>query len=219
MKIRAAVHAILAEISAFESVFNARSVAVRRSQLPAVRIYITHDEWQNQTQAHDLGFWRAVATLTVQVIVEAGEDPKCADQLDILCAVVKHALLTDARFRQYVHLVEGITTDIQLDDAGEQRTAIGTLEFAVHYAECTMRDFGDLDDEVPDPTDPEAPPVARWKRTRFGVDVIDPAADPNTGKDRVEQGLEYGYRGGFPGPDGRIEADLTFNFPEKKDEP
>jgi hypothetical protein len=55
----------------------------------------------------------------------------------------------------------------------------------------------------------------RYERMHVDVDVIDPAADPNTtGHPTVPPN---GYPGGYPGPDGRIE--MTLDLPRPTDPP
>jgi hypothetical protein len=49
---------------------------------------------------------------------------------------------------------------------------------------------------------------------RLHVDVIDPAADPNTGEPGTPPNVEGGYPGGYPGPDGRVEAEFEVVNPE-----
>lgn len=196
MAIRAVTHEVLSGLAVFGSVYNARTIGLRRPPMPTVRIFMLRDAWHNHAPTHDLGWFLCTGTLTVQIVIEGHDDPAVSDKLDVLCSLATHALLTDIRWRELVHRVEDVTTDITLDDQGEMRTAIATIEMAVVYQECAVRDFDD-----------------DFRNVRLYVDFIDPPADPNTGPPGTPPNVPGGYVGGYPGPDGRIELAAQWDVP------
>jgi len=220
MRLRRTAHDILSELAAFKSVFNARSIQLRRAQLPAVRIFVNNDALTNDHSFHNLGWYVGTCGLSIQVIVESGSDPETADILDVLCSHALHALFVDPRWNRMAR-VSDITTDITLDDSGEMRTATASILMSVEYTDCMMRDYGTWGEGDDGTKNPEG--AADFKSIRFGIDVIDPAADPNTAEypNPPNVGPPHGYEGGYPGPDGRIEiaAEWVFPPPDEDEQP
>jgi hypothetical protein len=119
-----------------------------------------------------------------------------ATPLDQLCAQISCALLPNPTWLAPIEGLEKWATRIELGrvDETERPTAAATITATVNYtciAEPVITDlFGTM-----------------W----LDVDVIDPAADPNTTGHPTTP--PDGYPGGYPGPDGRVEVRAVVVMP------
>jgi len=174
----------------FRGVYDSRLPQLRRNLLPAVRLY-------TQASAQGLSIsipeFRSTAELIIQVMAEDTGDVELAERMDRYCEIVKARLMSDGDWLQLFERIVSITTEYESTVEGEWRVSTANLTFALQYTEVFE------------------PLIVDWLQTvGMKVDVIDPAADPNTGQPPNIQG---GYHGGYPGPDGRIEAEATFTNP------
>lgn len=188
----------LAELPAFKHVYDSRLPQMKRELLPAIRVYTNTT---NQVgRSISIPDFLSTAHLLVQVICEDITDARIAERVDRYCEVVKCRLLSDGEWLKIFERVLSIDTEIDRNVEGEWRLTTATLDFALQYS-CAWE-----------------PDIRDWLETvHLDVDVIDPAADPNTGPPGTPPNVEGGYVGGFPGPDGRIEVDARFVNPTPPD--
>lgn len=184
----------LASLPVFKGVYDSRLPQLKRELLPAVRVYTTSQNMVGLSLS--IPDFRTTAHLLVQIVCEDITDALIAERIDRYVEIVKARLLTDGEWLQLFERVLSIDTDVERNIEGESRLTYATLDFAVQYT-CAWETY------VPD-----------WLESLdIRVDVIDPAADPNTGPFGTPPNVEGGYRGGYPGPDGRIEVDARFLNP------
>jgi hypothetical protein len=171
----------------FKRVYDSRLPAITREELPAVRIYTAA---ASQGLSISIPEFRTIAQLVIQIICEDITDAAIAERVDVYCDIVKARLLSDGAWLQLFERVLSIETEIERSVEGEWRSTVATLTFGIQYTEAWP------------------PYIPDWLETvRIKVDVIDPAADPNTGEPGTPPNVPGGYPGGYPGPDGRIEID------------
>jgi hypothetical protein len=193
-KLRQETVARLVDLGIFRNVYDSRLPQMKRELLPAVRIYTNS---ANQLgRSISIPDFLTTAHLLVQIICEDTTDAAIAERMDVYCEVVKGKLLCDGKWLQLFERVATIDTEIERTVEGEWRLTTATLDFGLQYS-CAYE-----------------PVVPDWLQTvHMKVDVIDPAADPNTGEPGTPPNVDGGYEGGYPGPDGRIEVDATFVNP------
>jgi hypothetical protein len=170
----------------FRDVYDSRLPQLKRGMLPAVRVYTAAS---SQGLSISIPEFRSTAQLIIQIIAEDGADPALAERMDRYADIVKARLLSDGVWLQLFERVLSIESEYDRTVEGEWRMTTVSLTFGIQYT------------EVWEPLVPD------WLETvAIKVDVIDPAADPNTGNP--------GYPGGYPGPDGRIEIAATVINPQ-----
>ena len=179
----------------------------RERPLPAIGVYTLGE------RAVPLGLGnmgpiqlRQSLTITIEALVEQLTDNTqtpddrlridTATPLDTLCAQISCALLPNPTWLDPIEGLERWETRIELGrvDETERRTAAATITATVNYT-CIAE-----------------PVIADYLGTVWlDVDVIDPAADPNTTGHPTTP--PDGYPGGYPGPDGRIEVQFPVTLP------
>ena len=178
----------------FKGVYDSRLPQMKRELLPAVRVYTAA---ASQGLSISIPEFRTTASLVVQIVCEDSTDPALAERIDRYCDIVKGRLLSDADWLQIFERVLNIETEFDRQIEGEWRLTTATITFGIQYTEA-------WEPYVPD-----------WLETvRTNIDVIDPAADPNTGEPGTPPNVPGGYPGGYPGPDGRVEAEFIVVNPE-----
>jgi hypothetical protein len=182
----------------------------RERPLPAIGVYTLDERGTPMTLGgSNMGpfQFRQSLELRIEVVVELPTD---ADQtpderlrldtavpLDRLCAQVERATRRNPDWYIPCDSIEGIEAWWTHQELGrvedtDRRTAAAIVTALVNY------------------TDIDEPEIAdRLEDVGIAVDVIDPAADPNTTGHPTEPPPHY--PGGYPGPDGRIEVE--FNVP------
>lgn len=197
---------LLAELPFFAgNVFNSRMPVIRRDLLPCARIYTASDQRASISSMNSTSGYLGLSLLTIQVTVEAAADPAASDLLDLYCEAVEIKLLQSQAWLCFSSLVNSIDTIFETDVQGEMRTTTASMTFALKYQD-TSGVTG-----VPVITDTEGVPLEDLERILMMIDVIDPAADPNTTGHPTEP--PDGYPGGYPGPDGRIEMGFVIELP------
>lgn len=183
---------ILAELPFFNgNVFNSRIPALRRDLLPCVRIYTSADQRDPISTLNGTTGYTGHCTLVVQVTAEAAADPAASDLVDLYVEACEVALMQRQSWQCFFELIERIETLYELDVQGETRVVTASLTFVGRYTDNGV-------------TGIPVEPLPDLLRVGLLVDVIDPAADPNTtGHPTLPPD---GYPGGYPGPDGRIEV-------------
>jgi hypothetical protein len=182
----------------FREVFDSRQPQLKREMLPAVRVYTSST---SQGLSISIPEFRTTTSLVVQICAEDVTDAATALRVDELAEAVKVRLLCDPWWLRLFERVDSIDTEVDRNIEGEWRTSICTLTFHLQCTEAYQY-------EPPD-----------WlEKIHLDVDVIDPAADPNTGPPGTPPNVEGGYVGGHPGPDGRIEVAAEFLTPPRKPE-
>jgi hypothetical protein len=194
---------LLMELPFFEgNVFNSRIPVLRRDLLPCARIYTTLDQRTPETALNVVSPHNGLATLTVQVTVEAAADPACSDLLDLYVEAVEIKLLGSQAWLCNIAGIQSVDTVYELDALGEMRTANANVTFGLRYWEPARDVVTDLDGAL----------LPTLERVLLQIDMIDPAADPNTTGHPTAP--PDGYPGGYPGPDGRIELSAAITLPE-----
>jgi hypothetical protein len=149
----------LAELAAFRTALDTRQVQLRRSMLPAVRVYTSASATNLSANVNQ---FRTMTSLIVQIIAEDTNDAANAELVDTLCAAAKSRLLCDPSWLGLIERVLSVETVLDYNAEGESRTVIATLTFSLQ------------DSELYEPVIPD------WlESVRLRVDVISPAADPN----------------------------------------
>ena len=178
----------------FRGVYDSRLPQIKRELLPAIRVYTASS---SEGLSISIPEFRSRASLVIQIICEDVTDPALAERVDRYCDIIKGRLLSDGAWLQIFERVLSIETEVDRTVEGEWRLTTATLSFTLQYT------------EVWEPYIPD------WlESVHIKVDVIDPAADPNTGEPGTPPNVEGGYPGGYPGPDGRIEIDTRIFNPE-----
>lgn len=184
----------LAELSAFPRVYDSRLPQLKRELLPALRVYTNSASHQGRSLS--IPDFKTTAHLIVQIVCEDITDVTIAERIDVYCELVKNRLLCDGKWLQLFERIATIDLEIDRSVEGEWRLTTATLDFGFEYS-CSFE-----------------PVVPDWLlAVHMKVDVIDPAADPNTGEPGTPPNVDGGYPGGYPGPDGRIEVEATFINP------
>jgi len=208
---------LLAELPFFQGhIFNSRMPTLRRDLLPCARIYTGADQRASISQMNSTSGYLGVATLTVQVTVEAAADPAASDLLDLYCEAVEIKLLQSQAWLCNISLVTAIDTIFETDVQGEMRTTTANINFLLKYAPAAANGEDPVTG-VPVITDTNGEPLGDLESVLLMIDVIDPAADPNTTGHPTEP--PDGYPGGYPGPDGRIEVAVSIPIPPVAPEP
>jgi hypothetical protein len=188
----------------------------RERPLPAIGVYTLGERSAPLNGGFSGPFQlRQSLELTIECLVELPTDATLTPDerlrldtsapIDALCGEVTRALLPNplwygAGKPEGFDGLEGWATRIELGrvEDTDRRTAAAIITATPSYmcvAEPTIDD--------------------RLEVVGFGVDMIDPAADPNTEGHPTTP--PDGYPGGYPGPDGRIE--LEFVVPRPTDPP
>jgi hypothetical protein len=197
---------LLAELPFFAgNVFNSRLPALRRELLPCARIYTATDQRASVSQMNSTSGFNGQSQLVIQVTVEASADPAVSELLDLYCEAVELKLLQSQAWLCNIALIPSIDTLFETDVQGEMRTVTASITFTLKYLDLP----GYLGVEVINDT--EGQPIPDLERVLLRIDVIDPAADPNTTGHPTDP--PDGYEGGYPGPDGRIETGLLIDLP------
>jgi hypothetical protein len=177
----------------------------RERPLPAIGVYTLHEGSEALGDSGPFQF-RQTLDVMIEVITEletpadiSAEARLLADAaapLDALCEEIENVLLANRLWYQHFETVGRWETRIELArvDESDRRTAAATITAPVVFT-CIHE---------PEITD-------RYERMHIDIDLIDPAADPNTTGHPTEP--PDGYPGGYPGPDGRIEARLDLPKP------
>ena len=168
----------------FKGVYDSRLPQLKRELLPAVRVYTSSAQPRAVDQhprfPHDGAPGRPDHL--------RGQHRRRARRAHRrYCEIVKDRLLSDGDWLQLFERVLAIDTEFDRSVEGEWRLTTATIDLRhpIHRA-------------------PGSPYVPDWLETvHLQVDVIDPAADPNTGEPGTPPNVEGGYPGGYPGPDGR----------------
>jgi hypothetical protein len=206
----ATVAALLNVTAAGDRVYPSPVVPWRRERpLPAIGVYTLAEAATPWGQSGPFQL-RQELDLVIEALVEVVTDTTLdaearlridtAAPLDALCAEITDALLSNpAWYGEHGAAISGIdrwSTRIELArvDEADRRTAAATLTWTVTYS-CVA----------------EPRVIDRFERLHLDVDVLDPAADPNTTGHPTTP--PAGYAGGYPGPDGRIEVDALFPRP------
>ena len=191
---------LLVELPFFKgNVFNSRMPVIRRDLLPCVRIYTAGDQRASISQMNSTSGYIGQSLLTVQVTVEAAADPAASDLLDLYCEAVEIKLLQSQDWLCNISLINSIDTLFETDVQGEMRTTTASITFALKY-----QDLAGV-------TGVPVSPLPDLESVLMMIDVIDPAADPNTTGHPTTP--PDGYPGGYPGPDGRIEVKALIPIP------
>jgi hypothetical protein len=149
----------LSDVPAFKKVFDSRQAQIRRTDLPALRVYTS----QNATgRSINIPDFLTTTSLVVQIVADDITDARSAERVDDLCDAVKDRLLGDAEWLQLYEQITGISTEVDRNIEGEQRTTVATLTFDLTVSEW-------WEPRVPD----------TLEHIHVDVDVITPAADPN----------------------------------------
>jgi hypothetical protein len=179
----------------------------RERPLPAIGVYTLDEAGTAVEGGHSgpLGIEYALE-LRIEIVVEtesaADQTPDArmridsAALLDGLCDQVTEALLPSVPFRALIEAVSAWSTKQEPARAedSDRRTMAATITGMLRYT-CWYEPV--ITDDL--------------CGVRLQVDVIDPAADPNTTGHPTTP--PDGYPGGYPGPEGRIEVDLTIPRP------
>lgn len=171
----------LAEMSAsFRNVYDSRQVQLRRSMLPAVRVYTSASA---ENLSINIQHYRVTTRLVVQIIAEDTNDPANAERVDDLCRQARMRLLTDPSWLGLFERVLSIDTALENNVEGESRTIIATMTFSLQETEVYE------------------PVIADWfEKLRIGVDVYRPAADPNVRYPGPDGRIEIAGNLTMPGP-------------------
>jgi hypothetical protein len=181
----------------------------RERPLPAIGVYTLREGSESLGESGPFQL-RQTLELAIEVITETETPPDVSPEarllvdaaapLDALCEEIEAALLANRLWYQHFENVAGWESRQELArvDESDRRTAAATITARVTFT-C-----------IHEPVIPD-----RFLRMHIDVDLIDPAADPNTTGHPTEP--PDGYPGGYPGPDGRIEA--RFDLPKPGDPP
>jgi len=186
--------------AAGDRVYPSRVLPFRRENpLPAISVY-TNTEWGTPLGNMSAFQFQESLQLTVEAVVEL---PTASEQtpderlhldvavpLDALCQEIEYALWPN--FAWYDCMISGAERKEWRYELGappetDRRTAAAVLTATLNYA------------DIYEPTI-----VDEFQTLWLAIDVIDPAADPNTTGHPTDP--PDGYPGGYPGPDGRVEV-------------
>jgi hypothetical protein len=205
-----AVQTLLGATDAADRVYPTPIMPWRRDRpLPAIGVYTLTERGAPMGMGNMTAIQlRQSLDLTIEALVEVVTDETLdadarqridtATPLDELCAQISVALaqsfLTDRAWK-----IEGLERfdrryDLARVDESDRRTAGATLTATLNYT-CIAEPL--ITDNL----------LGLW----FNVDVIDPAADPNTTGHPTTP--PDGYPGGYPGPDGRVEVHFVVPGP------
>lgn len=202
------ITALIGKTDAEDRIYATPIIPWRRDRpLPALGVYTLAERGApfgtNQMGPVQL---RMSCDLSIDVLIELPTDDTLtpdgrlrldtATPLDLLCEQVMNALLP---VPSWVNLSEGV-------ERWERRTVLGPVgetdrRTAAATITITLNDSCIYEPVITDQLDTIV----------VGIDVIDPAADPNTTGHPTEPPPHY--PGGYPGPDGRIEVDFTIPPP------
>lgn len=167
----------LAEVPGIRRVLDSRQVQLRRSMLPAIRVYTSASA---TNLSMNIQQYQTIISLVVQVIAEDVTDADNAALVDELCFAVKDRLLRDVKWLMLFERVLSFDTAVEFNSEGDSRTVIGTITFEIQES------------EVYEPIVEDD-----FLGGRIDVDVIRPAADPNVkypGPDgRIEVGASFEF--------------------------
>jgi hypothetical protein len=193
----------------------------RERPLPAIGVYTLHEGSESLGESGPFQF-RQTLDVTVEVITECETPPDISPEarllvdvcapLDALCEEIEDALFGTVEWyllppdpvtgKRAVLFEQAARNETRIElgrvEDTDRRTAAATITIPIVFT-CIH--------------EPEI--VDRYERMHVDVDVIDPAADPNTTGHPTTP--PEGYPGGYPGPDGRIE--VTFDLPRPGDPP
>jgi hypothetical protein len=205
----ATLAALLNQTNAADRVYPTPILPWRRERpLPAIGVYTLGERATPLGGVGNMGPFqlRQSLDITIEALVEVLTDETLdADArlrldtqtpLDELCAQISCALLPNVAWRNPIEGLERWETRVELArvDEADRRTAAATITATVNYT-CIAE-----------------PIIAdQFLRSWFDVDVIDPAADPNTTGHPTDP---PGYPGGYPGPDGRVEVQFAVELPQ-----
>lgn len=162
-------------------VHDSKVISHERVHLPAISVFTLFSRREGTPATHTAPQFDETITLTVEVAVDGETDPKVAATIDTLCEQIEEALLQSVTWLRGIQGIPATSTEIRLNSTGDKRTAGGAIAIEIVLGEIFEPVIAD-----------------KLLSAGVGVDVIDPAADPNVKS---------------PGPDGRIEARLELEFP------
>lgn len=184
------------------SIFNSRVRHVAADKCPAINVFTPRASGKNEDQAGHVPGFDYDLTVRVDITVALTAD-NWADTLDDLCDEVDALIMTDAGLLRALDVTAFTAHNTTIQVSGESESIIATaqIEYGITFG-----------------WDYEPTIVDSLGSVHVDVDAIDPA-DPNTG----HEDDEGGYRGGQPGPEGRVEAQVVMQLggaePDAEPEP
>lgn len=206
------IASLLNQTDAGDRVYPTPILPWRRDRpVPAIGVYTLRERGVPPGQGNLTAIQLRMSTeITIEAVVEVATDETqtaddrqridTASPLDQLCAQIQvtlsQAFLTQSPWIDATEGIESLDTRIDLArvDESERRTAAATIVWVVNWS--CIADPVIVDDFL-----------TAW----LDVDVIDPAADPNTTGHPTTP--PDGYPGGYPGPDGRTEVQFNVSLP------
>lgn len=185
-----------ANTAAGQRVFPTRLDAVEPAELPAIGVYTPREAGESLDAAEPT--FRNRLDLVIELKVGGGEAPELDGSADDLCEEIEGALLREPAWVGLFGRFPEYTVETDYEQGGSQRTLGQTLRLTCTWDESHEPKVDDL-----------------FERLRLRVDLRDPAADPNTGNTVPGSGGEDPYPGGYPGPDGRTEAEAEFEIEQE----
>jgi hypothetical protein len=123
----------LRALGRWHRVYNARQPVITRDDLPCCKVWTPDDGGENIGIRGGPPHTRPVCSLVVQIIIAGVEDEANARLIDDLCEAAINHLVEDPFWLRRFNMINDISTTIESNTEGEQRTVVATITFSIEY--------------------------------------------------------------------------------------